>query len=89
MVPLQLLERGPVAQHHPLGASTGYMEEQRGDWPALVEAARDRSPEGMLLNAPRGNLLRFMPALNVGADEIDTALAWLDGLFAQARARKN
>jgi len=39
MVPLQLLERGPVAQHHPLGASTGYMEESRGDWDALVEEA--------------------------------------------------
>ena len=39
MVPLQLLERGPVAQHHPLGASTGYMAEERGDWAALVEQA--------------------------------------------------
>jgi len=39
MVPLQLLERGPVAQHHPLGASTGYMAEDRGDWQALVEQA--------------------------------------------------
>jgi hypothetical protein len=39
MVPLQLLERGPVAQHHPLGASTGYMAESRGDWEALVEQA--------------------------------------------------
>jgi hypothetical protein len=39
MVPLQLLERGPVAQHHPLGASTGYMAEDRGDWEALVERA--------------------------------------------------
>jgi len=53
--------------------------------PALVEAARNRSPEGLLLNAPRGNLLRFMPALNVSADEIDTALAWLDELLAQVR----
>jgi hypothetical protein len=43
MVPLQLLERGPVAQHHPLGASTGYMEEQRGDWTALVECALETS----------------------------------------------
>ncbi|MER1966588.1 acetylornithine transaminase [Castellaniella sp. GW247-6E4] len=57
----------------------------RDDGPALVEAARNRSPEGLLLNAPRGNLLRFMPALNVSADEIDTALAWLDGLLAQTR----
>jgi hypothetical protein len=43
MVPLQLLERGPVAQHHPLGASTGYMEEQRGNWGALVESALETS----------------------------------------------
>ncbi|HEY8581451.1 MAG TPA: TIM barrel protein [Capillimicrobium sp.] len=39
MVPLQLLERGPVAQHHPLGASTGYMADRRGDWEALVDEA--------------------------------------------------
>ena len=39
MVPLQLLERGPVAQHHPLGASTGYMAEHRGDWGTLVDEA--------------------------------------------------
>jgi acetylornithine/N-succinyldiaminopimelate aminotransferase len=38
-----------------------------------------------LLNAPRGNLLRFMPALNVTAEEIDTMLAQLDGLIAQVR----
>jgi hypothetical protein len=43
MVPLQLLERGPVAIHHPLGASTGYMEEHRGDWEALVEQALETS----------------------------------------------
>ncbi|WP_066456120.1 acetylornithine transaminase [Castellaniella caeni] len=57
----------------------------RDDGPALVAAARDRAPEGLLLNAPRGNLLRFMPALNVSADEIDTMLAWLDALVAQVR----
>jgi hypothetical protein len=43
MVPLQLLERGPVATHHPLGASTGYMEDLRHDWPALVEQALETS----------------------------------------------
>ena len=36
----------------------------------LVELARDRSPEGLLINSPRPNLLRFMPALNVSEDEI-------------------
>ena len=36
----------------------------------LVELARDRGPEGLLINSPRPNLLRFMPALNVADDEI-------------------
>jgi acetylornithine/N-succinyldiaminopimelate aminotransferase len=58
----------------------------RGDGPALVEAARNRAPEGLLLNAPRPDLLRFMPALNIGASEIDTMLAWLDELIARVRA---
>jgi acetylornithine/N-succinyldiaminopimelate aminotransferase len=35
-----------------------------------VDLARDRSPEGLLINSPRPNLLRFMPALNVSDDEI-------------------
>lgn len=38
--------------------------------PKLVELARDHSPEGLLINSPRPNLLRFMPALNVSDDEI-------------------
>jgi len=36
----------------------------------LVELARELSPEGLLINSPRPNLLRFMPALNVSDDEI-------------------
>lgn len=36
----------------------------------LVELARERSPEGLLINSPRPNLLRFMPALNIADDEI-------------------
>jgi len=48
---------------------------------SLVTAARDRASEGLLLNAPRPNLLRFMPALNVSAQEIDLMLAWLDELL--------
>jgi len=38
--------------------------------PKLVELARDRSPEGLLINSPRPNLLRFMPALNIADQEI-------------------
>lgn len=57
----------------------------RDDGPAIVEAARNLTPNGLLLNAPRGNLLRFMPALNVTAEEIDTMLEQLDGLIAAIR----
>lgn len=60
----------------------------RDDGPAIVEAARNLAPAGLLLNAPRPNLLRFMPALNVTGEEIETMLKQLDGLIAQAR-RKN
>ncbi|MFY3953645.1 acetylornithine transaminase [Achromobacter xylosoxidans] len=57
----------------------------RDDGPAIVEAARNLAPNGLLLNAPRGNLLRFMPALNVTAEEIETMLGQLDGLIAAVR----
>jgi len=45
--------------------------------PAIVEAARDMAPVGLLLNAPRPDLLRFMPALNVSTQEIDQMVAML------------
>ena len=53
--------------------------------PAIVEQARKRSPEGLLLNAPRPNLLRFMPALNISKEDLDFCLACLDELIAQVR----
>ncbi len=60
----------------------------RGLLVALVLAA-DRAPEivqraferGLLLNAPRPNVLRFMPALNVTRDEIDAMIRELDVLL--------
>lgn len=55
------------------------LADDRG--PALVEAARALAPTGLLLNAPRPNLLRFMPALNVGRDEVDLMIEQLDGLL--------
>ena len=57
----------------------------RDDGNEIVQAARDRAPEGMLLNAPRPNLLRFMPALNITAEEVQTMLQWLDEMIAQVR----
>ena len=52
---------------------------------ALVDAARELQPEGLLLNSPRPHLLRFMPALNVAFDDIDRMAAWLEGLLERMR----
>jgi acetylornithine/N-succinyldiaminopimelate aminotransferase len=49
---------------------------------AVVQTARELQPEGLLLNAPRPHLLRFMPALNVGFDEIDRMIELLDMALA-------
>lgn len=43
----------------------------------VVNAAREMQPVGLLLNAPRPHLLRFMPALNIGAGELDEGLRLL------------
>jgi acetylornithine/N-succinyldiaminopimelate aminotransferase len=45
--------------------------------PQIVEKARLMQPDGLLLNAARPNLLRFMPALNVTTQEIDRMLTML------------
>jgi acetylornithine/N-succinyldiaminopimelate aminotransferase len=37
----------------------------------------------VLLNAPRADALRFMPALNVTRQEIDLMIECLDALFAK------
>ena len=51
--------------------------------PKLVELAREQDPEGLLINAPRPNLLRFMPALNVSEDEIRQMAGMLRKLLKQ------
>ena len=50
---------------------------------AVVVAARELAPVGLLLNAPRPHLLRFMPALNISEAEMQQALALLDRALAQ------
>ncbi len=50
--------------------------------PKVVEIARDN---GLLLNAPRPNLLRFMPALNLSLEETDTMLAMLEDVLRQVK----
>ncbi|WP_019451780.1 acetylornithine transaminase [Cupriavidus sp. BIS7] len=49
--------------------------------PQIVEEAREMGPAGLLLNAPRPNLLRFMPALNVTREEIDQMIGMLRDLL--------
>ncbi|MCC2596345.1 acetylornithine transaminase [Pusillimonas sp. MFBS29] len=57
----------------------------RDDGVDIVNMARDRAPEGLLLNAPRPALLRFMPALNITAQEIDQMLGMLDEIVGKVR----
>jgi acetylornithine/N-succinyldiaminopimelate aminotransferase len=49
--------------------------------PLIVAAALD---DGVLLNAPRPDALRFMPALNVTRQEIDLMIRCLDSLLNTA-----
>jgi acetylornithine/N-succinyldiaminopimelate aminotransferase len=49
--------------------------------PQIVDKARDLQPFGLLLNSPRPDLLRFMPALNVTTEELDQMLALLSGVL--------
>lgn len=57
------------------------LDDERG--PELVRRALEGQPHGLLLNSPRPNLLRFMPALNVSEDEIDLMIGQLDGLLCK------
>ncbi len=54
------------------------LDLKRGIGAKLVEIARG---EGLLLDAPRPNLLRFMSALNLSREETDTMLAMLDDVL--------
>ncbi len=51
----------------------------------LVEAGRNMEPTGVLLNSPRPDLLRFMPALNVSVAEIDQMISMLDELLGKIK----
>jgi acetylornithine/N-succinyldiaminopimelate aminotransferase len=51
----------------------------RGDAAKVVDAAMDR---GLLVNAPRPDTIRFMPALNVSRDEIDRMVKLLEPCLA-------
>jgi acetylornithine/N-succinyldiaminopimelate aminotransferase len=50
--------------------------------PTIVIAARDK---GLLLNAPRPNCLRFMPALNTTPDEVEEGLGLLRQILKELK----
>jgi acetylornithine/N-succinyldiaminopimelate aminotransferase len=69
-----------IATRHGLGSVRGHglllaLDTAHTDATAIAAAAFDR---GLLLNAPRANTLRFLPALTVSESEIDAMLAILD-----------
>ncbi len=75
-----------LSQKHGLGEVRGRgllvaLDMERDTATRVVELARDA---GVLLNAPRPNLLRFMPALNVSNEEIDTMLHVLEEMLLAA-----
>jgi len=51
----------------------------------IVETARNMEPVGLLLNSPRPDLLRFMPALNVSKEELDQMLSMLREVLKQVK----
>ena len=54
-----------VLAHHPLGVSTGFMADSRGDWPLQVRCAWDMSPFAVELSA-------------LSEDELDGLARYLD-----------
>jgi acetylornithine/N-succinyldiaminopimelate aminotransferase len=71
---------GALAASHGHGAVRGRglllaLALTRGDAAAVVEHAFER---GLIINAPRPDTLRFMPALNVTRDEVDEMLKLLE-----------
>ena len=79
-----------LSARHGLGniRGTGLLQAldlKRPIGPAVVNDARDA---GLLLNAPRADSLRFMPALNVSAAEIAEMIETLDGVLTRMGAAR-
>ena len=73
-----------LARRHSLGPVRGRglllaLDTAERDAPAIATRAHDL---GLLINAPRQNALRFMPALNLSEAEIDEMLSRLDRAVA-------
>ena len=74
-----------LSQRHSLGRVRGRglltaLDLKQDIAPKVVAQAME---QGLILNAPRPNLLRFMPALNVSADEIDKMLSRLETVLTK------
>ena len=78
-------ELNRISAKHKLGKTRGRglliaLDLGKDAGPAVVASAMDA---GLLLNAPRADSLRFMPALNVTADEIQEAVQILDKVLGE------
>jgi acetylornithine/N-succinyldiaminopimelate aminotransferase len=78
-----------LSQRHDLGGVRGAglllaLELKRPTGPALVTNAFER---GLLINSPRPDVLRFMPALNVTPEHIDECAHLLDDVLRSAAVR--
>ena len=73
MVGALLAESGVVSQHHPLGASTGYMREHRDDWGALLAEAVGTSAFAAELAALSEDELPGLEAFLAGRPELPFA----------------
>jgi len=74
-----------LAGKHGLGSTRGRglliaLDLERDVAPAIVAQAMHR---GLLINAPRADTLRFMPALNVTAADIEACLMTLDDVISK------
>ena len=47
----------------------------------LVQLGEATINKGLLINAVRPNMIRFMPPLNVSKDEIDQAVSILESIY--------
>src|SRR5687767_15059785 len=73
MVPALLAESGLVSQHHPLGASTGYMTHARDEWEALAEEALETSTFAVELAALSEDELPGLERFLAGAPDLPFA----------------
>jgi acetylornithine/N-succinyldiaminopimelate aminotransferase len=78
-----------LARKHRLGEVRGRgllvaLDLKREAGAKVAERAR---ADGLLINSPRPDALRFMPALNVTAEEVDLMLAGLDAALAASLAQ--